>query len=231
MQLESGTDPKKRSDRCRRGFGFRHQLVLLADGRYRPRRPLGPNRRRFRRRSVVGVGNSQGDGKRIPGRRPVGAEHRDGLRQALRAVRRIGSRTGLQHGGHEPRSNVQLLPAAVQGGSRSRRRQLHVVVQRRGRNSGDRQPLAANRRTARPMEIRRVRGFGRRIGRRNDRPRHGRPTAGRGAGAESRARHGHGRERFYLDAEKIARRREGNPAGDRPGVPPHPRSQVQAGAL
>ena len=51
--------------------------------------------RRFRRRSVVGVGNSQGDGKRIPGRRPVGAEHRDGLRQALRAVRRIGSRTGL----------------------------------------------------------------------------------------------------------------------------------------
>ena len=27
---------------------------------------------------------------------------------------------------------------------------------------------------------------------------------------------GHGRERFYLDAEKIARRREGNPAGDRP---------------
>ena len=32
----------------------------------------------------------------------------------------------------------------------------------------------------------------------------GRPTAGRGAGAESRARHGHGRERFYLDAEKIA---------------------------
>lgn len=76
----------------------------------------------------------------IPGHVARQRGQRDGLRQALRAVRRRGRRTRLQHGGHEPAAHVSGLPAALSRRSRSRRRGVMIAL-----NSINGQPATSNK--------------------------------------------------------------------------------------
>ncbi len=177
----------RRSSRPRGRPGGRRRggsLDVRPDGRYRPRSPLGPDRRSLRRRPIPRIRHGCGAGARISGQGRAGPGRGARHGQGFRRLRWRRGRPGLQHCRSVRSHPARGVPPSVPRGDRRRRRHGHGVVQRDRRDPEHRESLAHDHRAAPRVGLQGLRGE--------------RLDRGRGA-THSRSR-GHARRRWQARA-------------------------------